>query len=248
MQTYFDHTRPRLCPVVEVNILCLFAQHNRLNDLQPALSWLHGILLHRAYLDGCRYYTSPDLFCYLLARMLRRSPPSLNSQPLYAQLLPLLITRLAERRGLAGDALSLAMRVVACNWNGIVDEVDLERLRALQMEDGGWEAGELYRFPSSGLPVGNRGVTTALAVQALEEAGSRAETPMLALRAEAPKPGLRAETPRPAPRGRRSRSAITGSWVKAYDGYDGYKESVVGYATSVLMATLVSLFLILSIA
>ena len=142
------------------------------------------------------------------------------------QLFSLFIIRLAERRGLAGDEVSLAMRVLACKWNELPNEVDRERLRSLQMEDGGWAAGEAYYYSFSGLEVGNRGLTTALAVQALEE------------------PDLRA--PSPEPEEYRSRSAATGPWVKVYDYCDGYKGLLVSYATSLLRATLVSLALIVN--
>ena len=228
-QTYFDHTRPRLCPGVQINLLALFAEHNRLHELQPSISWIHGILLHRAYLDGLRYYKSPDVFCFFLARALRRSPPLPDSPTLYKQLLPLLITRLAERHGLAGDALSLAMRVVACNWSGIPNEVDRERLEALQMEDGGWAAGAACCYGSSGLDVGNRGLTTALAVQALERMDMRAEAPT-------PAPEVPVVERRLQGRGERLISVVMAT-----------REYLFSYATSVLMATLVSLFLIMNV-
>ena len=37
----------------------------------------------------------------------------------------------------------------------------------LQYKDSGWEAGSLYTYGSTGLSVGNKGVTTALAIKAI---------------------------------------------------------------------------------
>ncbi|KAJ5652727.1 HAD-like protein [Penicillium longicatenatum] len=38
----------------------------------------------------------------------------------------------------------------------------------MQCEDGGWDASVIYQFGSTGRKIGNRGLTTALAVRALE--------------------------------------------------------------------------------
>jgi hypothetical protein len=38
----------------------------------------------------------------------------------------------------------------------------------MQGEDGGWGTGWVYRYGSSGIQIGNRGVTTALAINAIK--------------------------------------------------------------------------------
>lgn len=81
---------------------------------------------------------------------------------------PLLKARVQERIGAEGDALALAMRILACDCVGIRDEVDLRALLPLQCEDGGWEIGWIYKYGSSGVQIGNRGLTTALAIKAVE--------------------------------------------------------------------------------
>lgn len=73
-----------------------------------------------------------------------------------------------ERIGAAGDALALAMRILVCNFVGIRDEIDLRTLLSMQCIDGGWEAGWMYHYPTSGVSIGNRGLTTALAIKAIE--------------------------------------------------------------------------------
>lgn len=57
--------------------------------------------------------------------------------------------RLQERIGVEGDALQLAMRIVACTSMGLRDDVDLRTLRTLQCEDGGFEIGWMYKYGSS---------------------------------------------------------------------------------------------------
>ena len=44
---------------------------------------------------------------------------------------------------------------------------DRRALLDLQCEDGGWDAGSLYKYGSTGVELGNRGVTTAMAVNAI---------------------------------------------------------------------------------
>jgi hypothetical protein len=80
----------------------------------------------------------------------------------------LLKDRIQERIGTDGDALALAMRILVCDFVGIQNDIDLRALLPLQCEDGGWEIGYIYKYGSSGIRIGNRGLTTALAVKAVE--------------------------------------------------------------------------------
>jgi hypothetical protein len=45
----------------------------------------------------------------------------------------------------------------------------MESLAGMQCEDGGWKAGYLYSIPVVGKLIFDRGFTTALAVQVIEE-------------------------------------------------------------------------------
>jgi hypothetical protein len=74
------------------------------------------------------------------------------------------------------------MRVLACASVGIRDEMDLRTLLNLQQEDGGWGAGWMYKFSSSGIAIGNRGLTTALAINAIEALDHLPKTPLYGLR------------------------------------------------------------------
>ena len=164
LQTYFDRQRPRIDPVVCVNALSLFYRHGRGRELVKTLRWVHEVLLHRAYLDGTYYYEGSDIFLFYLGRLLGCTPDA----ELHHWLEPLLKERIQERVGQNGSALNLAMRLLTCNMFGIEDQVDLEVLLSLQCEDGGWGLDWIYRYGTSGIKLGNRGVTTALAVSAIE--------------------------------------------------------------------------------
>ena len=80
----------------------------------------------------------------------------------------MLVPRLMESIGLPGDPIALAMRLIACEQFGVADEPDLKALLALQCEDGGWSMGILYGYASKNLDIGNRGASTAQALQAIE--------------------------------------------------------------------------------
>ncbi|KAG2138330.1 Haloacid dehalogenase-like hydrolase-domain-containing protein [Suillus clintonianus] len=165
IQTYFDHHRPRFDPVVCVNVLTLFYSYGRGHQLDRTLQWIREVLLHRAYLDGTRYYVTPECFLYFVGRLLEIS----NDGYLAIHIKPLLIERVQERIGAEGDAMALSMRLCLCAYLGLRNNVDLRTLLPLQCEDGGWEIGWVYQYPSSGVKIGNRGLTTSLAVKAILE-------------------------------------------------------------------------------
>ncbi|KAJ7609737.1 Haloacid dehalogenase-like hydrolase-domain-containing protein [Mycena polygramma] len=162
--TYFDHTRPRIDPVVCVNVLTLFYAFNRGSQLPRTQEWVSNVLQTGAYSAGTRYYATAECFLYFVSRLLLSS----HDAALHAALAPPLKTRLQERIGVEGDALQLALRIVACASVGLRDDVDLLVLRGMQCEDGGFEIGWIYRYGSSSIRIGNRGLTTVLALKAIE--------------------------------------------------------------------------------
>ncbi|KAH9025493.1 HAD-like domain-containing protein [Lactarius hengduanensis] len=144
--TYFDTERPRTDPVVALNVLRLFHSRGRGHQLSRTLEWVLGVLKHRAYLEGTRYYETAECFLFFASQLLRVS----TDARLHAQLAPLLRERILERAGAAGDALALSMRVLA----GVAVGVRLEREVALLL-------------PLHGVKIGNRGLTTAFALNAI---------------------------------------------------------------------------------
>ena len=107
------------------------------------------------------------LICLLhsfLYRLLRVAPE------LDKEIRLVFIERCRERVGKPGDALALAMRVLFCTEYGIDATTDAVKLRDMQEADGGWKDGWIYKYPSQGLSVANRGLTTAFAINALKVA------------------------------------------------------------------------------
>ncbi|KAK7743157.1 hypothetical protein SLS53_004242 [Cytospora paraplurivora] len=162
-QTYFDRDRVRVDPIVSANILGCFYTYQRGHEFERTLKLVHSVLEDRSYLQGTRYYPSPDCCLGFIGRLLRLSTDS----HLHTTLGPLLKSRVSERLGLEGSALDLAMRIITCAQLGVKTDEDRKVLLDLQGEDGSWEPGWMYQYGTTGVKIGNRAVTTALAVAAL---------------------------------------------------------------------------------
>ena len=148
-----------------LNVIRLFFRFDRghQKELEPTKRWVQDVLYHRAYLNGTRYYQSPDTFLYFYARLLLENPHSDVSRDEVV-----LRERLIERVNGEGDAMSLAMRVLACHFVGIRNELDLKRLLDKQQEDGSFAIGWLCQYGKTQMKLGNRALTTALAIRAIE--------------------------------------------------------------------------------
>lgn len=110
------------------------------------------MLSDRSYVQGTRYYPSPDVCLGFIGRLLRSS----NDVHLQTTLGPLLESRLPERLGLGGSALDLAMRITTCSQMGIACEQDRQALLSLQCEEETPEArkDDSYCVPGTGDPDG----------------------------------------------------------------------------------------------
>ena len=148
-------------PVVCVNVLSLFYKNGRGHELPKTLDWVEQVLTNRTYIAGTYYY---DQFLFFISRLLH------NSSEVRQRLGPMLKERIVERFGAEADPLSLASRIVAACTVDIVDHRDLETLLSMQSEDGSWINGWFYKFGASGVLIRNDGVTTALAIHAIQEA------------------------------------------------------------------------------
>ncbi len=150
-------------PVVCTNVLTFFYVHGRGHELPETFAWVLAILQHRAYLDGTIYYYGADTFLFFLSRLLKGSPIHEHIAPLFSQ-------RILERVGKVGDALALAMRIIAACTVHVEDALgsDIQQLKGMQEVDGGWPIGWICKYGSKDILIGNRGLTTALAMKALE--------------------------------------------------------------------------------
>ncbi|KZT68746.1 HAD-like protein [Daedalea quercina L-15889] len=160
----FDHSRRRVCPFVNVSVLTLFFRNGRGKELPEALDWVIDVLSHRRYMNGSRYYTSPDVYLYFVSRLL----DCRHDDHLHGRVMPIFLECIKERVGVPGDPMELAMRVIVwCRAGLSSNEVDMQKLLAMQLSDGGWAAGWLCRYGRLDIKLGNRGFTTALAVKAI---------------------------------------------------------------------------------
>ncbi|KAL8719180.1 MAG: hypothetical protein Q9225_003781 [Loekoesia sp. 1 TL-2023] len=170
MQTFFTDFKNRVDPVVCCNVLSLFYQYRRGYQLSETLNWVQQFLQRRAYIYGTSFYPVPEAFLFFLSRLLLRLK---NCRAwVYSPMRSLLVERLEERIGVPVDAASLAMRLIICDQVGIRDVQGLRELLSMQEADGGWEMGSLYHYASKKLRLGNRGASTALALDAIRRSQS----------------------------------------------------------------------------
>ncbi|PKY02010.1 hypothetical protein P168DRAFT_298685 [Aspergillus campestris IBT 28561] len=165
VQTFFTDFKNRVDPVVCCNVLSLFFDYGRGDEVKETLLWVRQVLLQRAYLNGTAFYPMPEAFLFFFERLTQRLA---HIPRLHAKLRDLLRQRVRERIGIPVDSISLAMRLITCQAVGIHDHNGLALLRSKQLEDGGWELGTVYHYASKKLRIGNRGLSTALAIRAFE--------------------------------------------------------------------------------
>lgn len=128
------------------------------------------MLKRRAYIYGTSFYPVPETFLFFLSRLMLRLE---KSRPqIHAEMRELVGDRLKERIGVQVDAANLAMRLIACHQFGIHDIKGLRELISMQEADGGWEMGTLYHYASKKLRLGNRGTSTAMAIDAIRRCQS----------------------------------------------------------------------------
>ncbi|KAG6891532.1 hypothetical protein C0992_005067 [Termitomyces sp. T32_za158] len=166
IQVYFDHYRPRMDPIVCVNVLDLFYQNGRGHELSETLDWVEQVLKNRAYISGSYYYVSADHFLFFLSRLLQ------DSVELRGRLEPIFRERVMERFGTEGDSLSLALRIIAATVVDLVDERDFKSLLSMQCEDGSWSDSWFWKYGASPILIQNDGVTTAFAIRSIEQVQS----------------------------------------------------------------------------
>lgn len=162
VQVWLSNERTqRVDAVVVANVVYLARLLGREEELKQSETFIIDWLESGAYLNGTRYYFSPDAFVYFMSRLL-------EFKDLKTQLAPTLSQALASRIGSTSTPIDLAMRVIAAHRLGIENKQDLIVLKRLQMQDGGWPADALYKQGSDEVYYMNRSVPTALARAALE--------------------------------------------------------------------------------
>lgn len=145
---------------------------------ESTLSYVGEHLRSGAYLEGTRYYPSPDTFLYYVSCLCRRFPECMAE--LGGELRRALRLR---SEGLANPGspddqagpLNVAQRAIAaCNVGADGDlRWDLVELAATQLADGSWPAAPFYSLGKRALYFGSGAVTTMFVVKAIA-AGAKA--------------------------------------------------------------------------
>ncbi|KAK3401455.1 Haloacid dehalogenase-like hydrolase-domain-containing protein [Sordaria brevicollis] len=183
MQFYFADDRPRVCVVICVNMLRFFLKYGG-DDLDldvdsrlaATRSYVVNCLINNALADGSRHYTADAslyFFSMLFAELRVKAERNPTKNVNLRQTLKVHINRsLIQLLGKPADSLELAMRLRACQVFGIEKDFykwQMDELLVLQEHDGGWPAGHYCKVSRSGIHIGSRGLTTALAFRILKD-------------------------------------------------------------------------------
>ncbi len=163
LETYLTEDRVRIDGTACANAITLFNQFGRGHEAKATEDWIFKVLQSRAYREGTRYYPNGDFFLYFVSRLLYKAP---HLAPWFRATLKACVL---ERTGAPGDALSFACRIIVGARVGVGNDLDFERLMALQLEDGSWGDGMCYRYAGINCSCYHRGLTAALAVLAVWE-------------------------------------------------------------------------------
>lgn len=160
--------RRRLDAAVCANAAHLFYALGRETEIEPTLGHIADVIDDDRYIDGTRYYQSPEAFLFFCARMATASSGA------YERFAGSLRAAL-ERHSLSPDAsaLEVAMRVgasvrVGASWGGLAS-----RLVRAQEPDGAWAPYAVYRFGRRHGFFGSSALVTAFAVDALDRVAAQ---------------------------------------------------------------------------
>ncbi|KAF5641488.1 alpha-D-glucose-1-phosphate phosphatase [Fusarium tjaetaba] len=165
-EAWFDKNRPRFCHCVCANVFRFFIINCWSEKLPGVYEYLCHVLETRAFLHGSRYYKIPDWILYILSDLCARCPSDEKLQ----RMRDLLVECVQERMGCDGNVLAAAMRVVSAQSLGLKNDRDLRTLLESQQLDGGWELAWLWSYATKPLKIGSRGVVTAVAMDAIQQA------------------------------------------------------------------------------
>lgn len=127
-----------------------------------------------AYAHGGRHYPTLDWLLYFVSRLIVESAADERQHLRVACQKRLRLA--ADDKGRAEDALAMAVHLLACLNVGVSFQAeDVEALLGRQAADGRWPDGRAYRYGKTGVYIINDGLTTALAVQALERIAAQRE-------------------------------------------------------------------------
>ncbi len=163
IQVYFDDKRPRVDAIVTINVLYLMYQigWGQREELQKSIEFVYDYLVNKTYLEGTRYYPSPDVFLFFLSRLVTGYPDDFTK--FFAPLKENLLSRVNSTTFSA----ERAFRVIALKKLGIANRIDFLKMLDEQLEDGGWPMYGLFIAAKSKTYFGSRELSSSFALEAL---------------------------------------------------------------------------------
>ena len=162
VQTWLSGDEPnQIDHVVTVNVLYLANLLNRSDEFKSSEEFILKQLKSEKYLNGSRYYPSPDSFLYFISRLMKfpNVKEKIESE---------LRKQVESRIGATKYPLDLAMRII-CTKSLRIDNADERKiLSQLQEDDGSWPFDSLYKEGKKPRFYGNKSIPTALATKALQ--------------------------------------------------------------------------------
>lgn len=135
-----DERTNRIDPVVIANVLYLACLSGYDDLMSENLMYLENYLTKGYWLEGSRYYHSPDSVLFFIWRMLRKCAKEKSSVSYVLE------KALLQRTGTTWHTLDLAQRVIMSKWAGIDNRVDRQRLRKKIDDSGNIEPDSLFRY------------------------------------------------------------------------------------------------------
>lgn len=170
VETYFDPTGERsglVDPVVCANVLYLAHQLGRQDEFLATEDYLVEVMLDGSYLQGTRYYPSPDTLLYFLGRVVGRFHGSRLAERVRKPLQQAVTARIGTTQG----PIDLAQRVLVCSWLGTRNTHEAMRLASMQAPHGAWPADSLFQYGRTKVHFGSSDLTTTFALAALHAVG-----------------------------------------------------------------------------
>lgn len=166
MQVYFNPGKMgrsnRIDHVAIANILHLLNLTGKEQKAAASQDFVYRFLADKSYLNGSRYYHSPDIFLYFLGRLMKF--PKMKDV-FYGQL----NEELKSRIGTTDFPLDLAMRITTARKLGFENTEEIEKLKAMKNSDGSWPSDSIYHYGGKNGYFGSSLISTSFSIEALED-------------------------------------------------------------------------------
>jgi hypothetical protein len=158
-----DDDRPKnIDHVVVANILYFAYLLGREKEIIQSENWIYNTLQTSEYLNGSRYYNSPDAFLFAINRIANKFP--MFKKRFKKSLYESINNRIKK----AEHPLDIAMTIIVAKSFDINTKSYKNKLINLQNSNGSWPADALFRFGSVEKYFGSQALSTAYAIRALE--------------------------------------------------------------------------------